>query len=80
MLMCATIAAKGEVTLGIVISLKCIHTILYWHYVDTTVDQWARFAEISPFWHNFKSIWKIFEVLFGILQSVDLTLAKKLCY
>ena len=53
MLMCATIAAKGEVTLGIVISLKCIHTILYWHYVDTTVDQWGQicrnFAILAQF-------------------------------
>ena len=40
----------------------------------------TRFGEISPLWHNFKSLRQIFESLFIIWQNVYFTLAKMLCY
>ena len=40
----------------------------------------TRFGEILPLWHNFKSLGQIFEGLFSIWQSFNLTLAKMLCY
>ena len=31
----------------------------------------TRFGEISPFWHNLKSLGQIFEGLFSIWQNID---------
>ena len=36
----------------------------------------TRFGEISPFWHNLKSLGQIFDGLFSIWQNFDHTVAK----
>ena len=40
----------------------------------------ARFAEISPFWQNFKSLGHFSIAIFSIWQNVENTLEKYECY
>ena len=57
-----------------------VHLNFAFEIIEQTSYSVTRFLEISPLWHNFKSLGQCFETLFSIWQNFNHTLAKMLCY